>query len=495
MEEQNFRGQGEMQPQESPQAQGETPEQIQQKTPEQTQEAFHSQTPFEVAEAPPPPPPPEEEEVIKKPPLTLFILIGVLILIGLIVFFFKILKKPKPPQEVNLTYWGLWEEEITLAPIIQSFQKKHPNIKISYQKHSPQEYRERVITAIEKGERPDIFRFHNTWLPMLKGYLAPIPKKVMSNSQFEETFYPVVQEDLKFEGKYYGLPLEIDGLALFYNEEILSAAGFSRPTTWEEFQHQAFALTVKDESERIITSGAALGTANNIEHFSDILGLIMLQNGVDLKSPSSTEGVEALTFYRMFAEPPQNTWDETLDNSILAFAQGQVAMIFAPSWEVFVIKAMNPNLSFKTAPVPQLPGGNLTWASYWVEGVSSKSKYQDEAFEFLKYLVSRETMIAFYTEAAKTRLFGEPYSKMDLAPTLLNDPYAGAFISQAQNAKSFYLCSRTFDNGINDKIIKYFEDAVNSLSLGVSPQSALETASKGVQQVLSSYGLVAAPSP
>lgn len=351
------------------------------------------------------------------------------------------------------------------------------------------------MAAVEKGEGPDIFRFHNTWLPMMKEYLAPVPKKVMSDSEFEATFYPVALKDLKFQGQYYGLPLEIDGLALFYNESILKAAGYSPPTTWEEFQNQALALTVKDESGRIVTSGTALGTANNIEHFSDILGLIMLQNGVDLKNPNSTKGVEAFTYYRMFAEPPQNTWDETLDNSILAFAAGEVAMIFAPSWEVFVIQAMNPNLDFKIVPVPQLHGVNITWSSYWVEGVSSKSKYQDAAFEFLKYLTSKEIMVAFYTEAAKSRLFGEPYSRVDLASTLLNNPHVGPFITQAPNAESFYMCSRTFDNGINDRIIKYYEDAINSLSLGTSPQSALETAAKGVQQVLASYSLVAAPTP
>jgi len=459
--------------------------------------AFSSATPFEVAEAPPPPPPSEEEEeeIIRKPPLTLFVLIGLVILVGLAVFLLKIFRKPQSPQEANLIYWGLWEEEAVMRPIIEAFEKEHPKVKISYQKQSPQDYRERVAAAIKKGEGPDIFRFHNTWLPMLKDYLAPLPKKVISKAEFEKTFYPIVSQDLKWQEQYYGLPLEIDGLALFYNEKILKAAGFSPPTNWEEFRHQALALTVKDESGQIITAGAALGTANNIDHFADILGLIMLQNGVDLKNSNSSEGVEALTFYRLFAEPPQNTWDEALDNSILAFAEGKVAMIFAPSWEVFTIKAINPDLTFQTAPVPQLPGVNTTWASYWVEGVSNKSKFQDQAWEFLKYLTTKETMTALYTEASKTRLFGEPYSRVDLASTLLNQPYLGPFIAQAPNAQSFYLCGRTFDNGLNDRMIKYFEDAVNSLSSGNSPQTALETVSQGIQQVLKDYGLVTAPSP
>lgn len=490
MEDQNLPAQGEVQPQAGQAGQAAPQEPVQPESTTAPQGGFPPPAPFEVAEAPPPPPPTGEEgeEVIRKPPLPLFALIGLLILAGLIVFVVKILRKPKPSQEANLTYWGLWEEEATMGPIIASFQNKNPNIKINYQMHSPQEYRARLVTAIEKGEGPDIFRFHNTWLPMLGGYLTPVPKNIMSNAEIEETFYPVVGRDLKVQDNYYGLPLEIDGLALFYNEEILAAAGFSPPATWEEFQSQAFSLTVKDESGRIVTSGAALGTANNIEHFSDILGLIMLQNGADLKNPNSAEAVEALTFYRMFAEPPQNTWDETLDNSILAFVQGQTAMIFAPSWQVFVIKAMNPELPFKTAPVPQLPGVNITWASYWVEGVSSKSQFQEAAFEFLKYLVSQETMVALYTEVAKSRLFGEPYSRKDLASTLANESLVGPFVSQAENAQSFYMCSRTYDNGINDRIIQYFEDAVNSLSLGTSPQSALETVTSGIQQVLSQYG-------
>ena len=500
MVDQSWQNQEEVQPQETQPVSEEVSQPAQPVQPESQPETttepesgFPSSAPFGVGEAPPPPPPEMEEEVIRKPPLPLFIIIGALIIIGVIFFFFKILRKPKSGGEVNLTYWGLWEEESALAPIIESFQKDNPNIKITYQKHSPQDFRGRVMAAIEAGEGPDILRFHNTWLPMLKGYLAPVPEKVMDSSQFESTFYPVVSQDLKLQGKYYGLPLEIDGLALFYNEDILSAAGFSVPASWEDFQNQAFSLTVKDESGKIITSGAALGTASNIEHFSDILGLIMLQNSVDLQSPSSPEGIEALTFYRMFAEPPQNTWDETLDNSVLAFAAGEAAMIFAPSWEVFVIQAMNPDLNFKVAPVPQLHGVNISWASYWVEGVSSKSQHQAEAFEFLKYLISKETMVFLYTETAKIRLFGEPYSRKDLAPTLLDDPFLGSFISQAQNAQSFYMCSRTYDDGINDKIIKYYEDAVNSLSLGTSPQSALETVSRGVQQVLVNYGLVAAP--
>ena len=149
--------------------------------------------------------------------------------------------------------------------------------------------------------------------------------------------------------------MEIDGLVLFYNEDILKGANVDVPTTWIDVQNAVSKITVK-EKDNIVTSAIALGTAENIEHFSDILGLMMLQNGTVLTkslfscvdTSSTTCAVEALTFYRKFAEEPNNTWDNTLENSIFAFAGGKVAMIIAPTWQALAIKEISPDLNFKT---------------------------------------------------------------------------------------------------------------------------------------------------
>jgi len=423
----------------------------------------------------------------------------VLIVVVLLIFGVAIIKilPTLRFQQVTLNYWGLWESDQVIAPIIADFEKTHPKIKIAYTKQSPKQYRERLASSLARGEGPDIFRFHNTWVPMFSQDLAAVPSALVSDLNLQHNFYPVVAQDLAKGNNYYGIPLEIDGLGLYVNEEIFRAAGKTYPTTWEELRSVACAVTVKDNNtDKLATAGVALGTTSNVEHWSDILGLMMLQNGANLANPTGNLAEDALVYYRLFrteqaCSPPSRVWDDTLDNSILAFAKGQVAMIFAPSWEAFEIKNINPNLSFKILSMPQLPGSSVTWASYWAEGVWQKSKYKNDAFEFLKYLSSREVMTKLFAEEAKIRLFGEPYSKVDMAQLLSSDPYAGVYITQAPNARSFYMASRTFDNGINDKIIKYFEDAINSLDAGVSPTAALETVAKGVNQVLSTYGLAA----
>lgn len=450
-----------------------------------------------VPSAPPPPPQAGNSGGIKK---FLSLLLGIifLIIIGFGVYY--IFSKMVGPKEVTLTYWGLWENDAIIKPVIDAFEAKNPKIKINYQKQSQKQYRERLSAAIGRGEGPDVFRFHNTWIPMLKNDLLTAPRNIMSVSEFSSLFYPVAKNDLVGGTTIYGLPVEIDGLGLYVNEDIFAAAGATTPTLWDDFISPTGLvkkLTVRD-GNTITTSAIALGTTNNVEHFSDIIGLMLMQNGAKLTTLTGKEAEEALLFYRKFADPNDDmyTWNDTLDNSVVAFANGRVAMIIAPSWRAFDIKQLNPQLNFRIVPVPQLaPGNGVNWASYWVEGVSAKTKYPAQAWEFIKYLTSQEGETSLYTSAANYRLFGEPYSRKDLASSVAADKYVNAYIQEAPTARSFPLCSRTFDNGLNDQMIKYIEDAINSVASGTAPSAALQTASSGFNQVLNRYGLTTSTVP
>lgn len=450
------------------------------------------------------PPPPFVHEDNKKK-FAVFTVIGLFILILLVFIFKSVFGKPKSQGQITINYWGLWEDSQVIQPIFDDYKKTHPNVTINYQKQDPKLYRDRLKAALDKSDGPDIFRFHNTWMPMMKSYVSAIPQNIYSESEFTKTFFPVALSDLKMNNNLYGIPLMIDGLVIFYNEDILTGANVSVPQTWIDVQNALPKLTVKEKG-KIITAGIAMGTAENIEHFSDILGLMFLQNGTSLSkslfvctdSSNITCGTETLTYFRKFAEPPNNSWDETLENSIVAFSGGKVAMIFAPTWQAFTIKQLNPNLNFKTAKVPQLPCdkapcATVNWASYWVEGVSAKSKNKNESWELLKYLSSAETMNKLYELQAKSRnLFGEPYSRVDLAKSLSTNPYLSALIEEAPTMKSFYLASRTSDGdtGLNTSLITYLKNAVNSLTSGVSIETALKTADEGFKQVYTRFGLI-----
>ncbi len=424
-------------------------------------------------------------------PPFLFIGLGIVIFIFLLLIFSSLFSSKKTKKPINLIYWGLWEEKEIFQPLIDEYQKKNPNIKITYQKMSPENYREKLIVRSKNNQGPDIFRFHNTWIPEIKEVLSPLPSSVMTNNEFENTFYEVYQKDLKVGRYYYGIPLYIDNLVMIYNRSLFKKAGILKePSTWEDILDIVPKLTVKDLQGNLITAGIAIGTANNIEHFSDIFALFLIQNGADLKNLNTQEAVSALEAYRKFAEPPNQFWTEDMPNSINAFIQEKVAIIFVPSWQILNIKVMNPELDFKVTTVPVIPGGkNVSIANYWVEGVSRFSKNQIEAWKFLKYLSEKENLTKLYEIQSRSRLFGTAYSRKDLANLLIQNEYLGPVIKQADNLISISLISRTSDNGLNDSLIKYLENAINSTIQGVSYQEALKTMSQGVNQIFNQYNI------
>jgi multiple sugar transport system substrate-binding protein len=426
--------------------------------------------------------------------LMLILALGALAAGGLAVW--KFLKASQP---VTLTYWGLWESQAIIQPVIDAFEAENPNVKIEYVKQNHKEYRERLTSAIDRGEGPDVFRFHNTWLYMLRKQIEPAPATVVTGEEVVRDFYPVAVNDLVAGTTVYGLPLMIDGLGLYINDDLFSAAGVVPPATWGDLEQAVAIITAptaeaRQQGAELTTAAVALGTAGNVEHVSDIIALLLMQNGASLTNLTGSEAEEALIYYRKFADQadPLYTWNETFDNSILAFANGRVAMILAPSWRAFDIKTVNPSLRFRIFPAPSLPGNPVTWASYWVEGVSTRSENKSAAWQFVKYLTSAASAQKIFTEASKVRLFGEPYARRDLANLLTGDPYLAAYISQAENARSFPLASRTWDNGLNDQMIEYVTKGLDQMKAGGSAAETVVFINNGFTQVLSRYGLISA---
>lgn len=395
---------------------------------------------------------------------------------------------PTSPSTV-LEYWGLWEPTETMAQVIREYESQNPGVSINYTKQSHQDYRVRLNTALVQGgaNGPDIFRYHASWVPMLKEELSILPSSIMTSAEYQAAFYPSASEMLNVQGNIVGIPLMYEGLALFYNTDIFSTAVVEPPTTWPTLREIASKLTVKADNN-ITRAGIALGNSTNVEHFSDILAILMMQNKADLLNPNSAETRDALRFYVNFVKA-DNVWNDTLPMSSVAFARGDVAMIFAPSWRALEIKQMNPNLKFKVVPMPQLDDKRQAYASFWAEGVSQKSTKKDAAWKFLKYLSSAEVQKKLHADQSQTRPFGEMYSRKDLANEVATDPVQAAFLQDAPYAKGSYMSSYTHDDGLNDQIIKYYEAAVTSLVKGENIDEVLITLDQGVKQTLRQYGV------
>ncbi len=411
---------------------------------------------------------------------------------------------PVPKDEsITLTVWTTRDDEAIYRVLGQEYQKSHPNVKIQYQNQNLVNYRLRVQTQIDNKQGPDIFMIHSSWIPtfLLSDALYPAPSDTLKFNEFNKIYYPLAKDTLTRAGKgtlsktvnIYGIPLEVDGLALFYNEDILRAGAQNVPSTWAQFQESAIALTVKSEDGSIKTAGAAMGTTNNVDHWEDIIGLLFNQQpGASLSNLSTKEASEVIKFYTNFANPPdakQKVWDGAMEDSTQAFASGRLAFYLGPAYRVREFAA-NPDLKFKTAPVPQLPnqtGGNVGWGSFWALSVSNSSKYPEAAWEFLQFISEPDTQRLIFDTASQVRIFGEPFARMDMKDDLKEDPWLGTFVKEAPTYRTWYLASKTQDQGINAELSREFAGVIKVSLSGQDTQSALQAASPRIQTIIDTY--------
>ncbi len=387
-------------------------------------------------------------------------------------------------QRVTLTVWKTFEDSANLQPIFEAYRKIRPSVEIVYTKKNVETYEQDLLNALASGTGPDIFSIHNSWLPKYTDKLAPAPDEIWGFTEYKNAFVDVVVSDFTLAGKIYAAPMAVDSLALYYNKDLMGTAGIATPPkTWNELGEDVQKIKRSDSKGYFTRSGVAIGTNSNVNRAVDILYLFMLQKGVvpfsQYGNPSFGEsitrngnytnpGAEALSFYTSFASPssPNYNWNLRSDYSVDAFANGRAAYLISYSYMRDTILQKAPNLNFDVAPVPQpnLSDSSVNFANYWGEAVSKQSKNADYAWDFVKFLTSKQALDIYY---AQTK---QPSSRKDLIELQINDPEIGVFAHANLTAKDFYRPDQV-------KMDNIFGQMIDSVILnGFSAQEALSQA-------------------
>ena len=434
---------------------------------------------------------------------------GIILAIVIIFVVIKVLgSKTNKGEETVLNYWGLWESSSIISGLVAKFEEENPGIKVNYQMQNKENYRTRLEAKLEKGgeDAPDIFRFHSSWLPMIKDRLETVPATTSRNLKMDEDFFSVYGNDLEMGNNYAGIPLMYDGLVLYYNKDLLDASNKNIPKTWWGLSNTASELTVRDEDGNINIAGAAMGATSNVDHWQDIIGLMMKQNGIDISNMNQENVIKLrgiLDFYRFFGQKQKwDVWSEKLPNSTQLFASGKLVFYFGPSWRMHEINELNPKLNYGTAKVPQLATSegvdpeeienglaegkltNISWASYWVEGVWNKSQKKEAAWVFLEFMASEENLANFFASASLVRDFGEIFPRKSMLSNISENSKLATFVENADYSMSGWPSSRTWDDGINKELSDYFEVILNTLTIDEETEANLLS---GIARVVGFY--------
>ncbi len=309
-----------------------------------------------------------------------------------------------PGQVVQLVYqdWRTDWFPSMAQDALEQFHQTHPNIRVFFT-IDPENLEEKMLQDFQAGIAADVFAGCCSFLPIWGQQgdcldLRPYVKADVDQATLDD--WDPVQYQALFtrDGRQYGLPKYHGALALYYNRDMLDAAGVDYPdANWDHARYlEAMRLLAADpnaEGRRDVWGSMVDISWERLQvhvnawggHFADPADPHHSLMG---EKPS----LDALEWLRA------RIWDEhvmagPLDVQNLgtreAFAAGKLAMVEDGSW------ALKDMLAAVTFPVgvavfPRGPQRRATLTTTDAFGIYAHTRYPDAAWELMQFLISKE---------------------------------------------------------------------------------------------------------
>lgn len=142
-------------------------------------------------------------------------------------------------KPVDLTMWCIATESDSnrhaYESAINDFKKAHPEINLTWEATQNQEYKTKIKAAVAANEMPDIFF---TWGCAFLGEFVKADRVYSVDdvyAKYASELPEVMMNNVKFDGKYYGVPTNMNIVGMFSNMELLKQVGYDKvPATYEE---------------------------------------------------------------------------------------------------------------------------------------------------------------------------------------------------------------------------------------------------------------------
>lgn len=291
------------------------------------------------------------------------------------------------PEKVTLRFVHCdGQDNPNVAALIQDFQDKNPNITIDAAYMVNSELKKQMRIAMLSNTLPDLTVFDNPDFPAFAsgGFLVNITDRMNAWGELDQ-FYPGPLNSVKYKGDIYGVPWYSNNIAMAYNQEMLDKAGVQPPKTWDELRAAAARLTGNG-----VYGMAIAAVKSEVGTFHYIPWLYSAGGSYDkLDSP---ESIKAMTFLADLVKDGYMSKEViNYDNGMClkAFEGGKAAMAILGSWTVNSLKKDVPDLKYGFVPIPSDKTSVTCLGGYDV-GITKDCKYVDQAFEFLKYIASKD---------------------------------------------------------------------------------------------------------
>ena len=143
---------------------------------------------------------------------------------------------------------------------------------------SGEDQKQQYVLDLSVGEGPDVMAFDGFWLPEFVdgGLLMPLSELVGESYTDWEGWAQIpegIQSILGYNGELFGIPRGTDVRVIWYNKDILEAAGLPRddwqPASWQELLDAAQAIkdSQPDVTPMQLNAGTAMGEASTLQGY------------------------------------------------------------------------------------------------------------------------------------------------------------------------------------------------------------------------------------
>ncbi|MFC4243645.1 extracellular solute-binding protein [Gryllotalpicola reticulitermitis] len=207
---------------------------------------------------------------------------------------------------------------------------------------------QKVLQQASSKTLPDVLMLDNPDVQQIAatGALTPLKNYGVTAPKGD---VPGVVEAGTYKGEVYGLAPVINSIALYYNVDMLKAAGITPPKTWAELEAAAKKLT--DPGKGVY--GFAMSNINTYEGTWQFLPFLWT-NGGDEKNIDTPAAAQALQFDVALQQDGSMSkssvnWSQQDVNN--QFVAGKAAMMINGPWQLPVLNATK-GLSFASVPIP-----------------------------------------------------------------------------------------------------------------------------------------------
>ncbi|WP_238016938.1 ABC transporter substrate-binding protein [Dactylosporangium sp. AC04546] len=297
--------------------------------------------------------------------------------------------------------------------LVQAWNNAHPDEKVTLLEQSSTSDQAHTALAQNfqaRSDRVDVARINSVWTPEFaaRGWIAEIPASAVDTS----AIMPAPLSTGRFNGKTHAIPWFTDAGLLYYRTDLVSTP----PKTWAELK-QACAVAKANNIGCYAGQFAKYDglTVNVSEAVASAGGSVVDAGGTKatLNTPEALEGVKFLVESFRDGTIPKAAITYQEEDSRKAFMNGE--LLFLRNWPYVYNLASKPGEGNKVAgkvgmaPIPGRSGAGKPALGGWNLAVSSYSKHQETAADFVEYLVAPQQQRLLLTKLGLSPVLAELY--------------------------------------------------------------------------------------